>query len=121
MTLALLEVVTSDAWPNINPVILSEHVNCAGAIAEYFLACAAKVLEMGGGLNRSDRRVLRKIARDKAEYVDAKWINSTFSGRSRPQAEAIKAMLMRLSEAQVLVGSKDGVYQVNPHAWELRV
>lgn len=121
MTLALLEVVTSDAWPNINPVILATHVNCAGAIAEYFLACAAKVLELGGGLNRSDRRVLRRIARDKTESIDAKWINSTFSGRSRPQAEAIKAMLMRLSEAQVLVGSKDGVYQVNPHAWELRV
>ncbi len=121
MTLALLEVVTSDAWPNINPVILAEHVNAAGAIAEYFLACAAKVLEMGGGLNRSDRRVLRRIARDRTEFIDARWINSTFSGRSRPQAEAIKAMLMRLSEAQVLVGSKDGVYQVNPHTWELRV
>ena len=121
MTLALLEVVTSDAWPNINPVILSEHVNAASAIAEYFLACAAKVLELGGGLNRSDRRVLRRIARDKTESIDAKWINSTFSGRSRPQPEAIKSMLMRLSEAQVLLGSRDGVYQVNPHAWELRV
>jgi hypothetical protein len=121
MTLALLEVVTSDAWPNVNPVILAEHVNCASAIAEYFLACAAKVLEMGGGLNRSDRRVLRRIAKDRTESIDAKWINSTFSGRSRPQAEAVKSMLMRLSEAQVLVGSKDGVYQVNPHAWELRV
>ena len=121
MTICLLEVVTSDAWPNVNPVILAEHVNAAGAIAEYFLACAAKVLEMGGGLNRSDRRVLRRIARDRTESIDAKWINSTFSGRSRPQAEAIKALLMRLSEAQVLVGSKDGVYQVNPNAWELRV
>lgn len=121
MTLALLEAVTSEAWPNIQPVILAEHVNAAGAIADYFLSCAAKVLEMGGGLNRSDRRVLRRIARDRTEFIDAKWINSTFSGRSRPQAEAIKAMLMRLSEAQVLVGSKDGIYQVNPHAWELRV
>lgn len=120
MTLALVESVATAASPKKQIVILAEHVNAAGAISDYFLSCAAKILE-SSGLMKNDRRVLRKIAKEKVDFIDLKWLNSVFSSRNRPQPEAIKSMLKRLTEARILLRADDGRHQVNPNAWELKI
>ena len=119
MTLALVDSVLN-TWPNPRPMIREYHVNSAAAFADYFLANASKVVESAGGLRRNDRRVIRKISKDRPESIDRVWLNGVFNGRNRPEPEALDGILDRLFKARILIGQPGGGrYRVNPNAWGL--
>jgi len=122
LTIALYEQVVNEPTVNRYPVINADHVQAAGAIADYFLACAAKVVESCGGLRGTDRKIIRRIIKTGDSQIDSKWLNNTFSGRYRPSPETLKAAIKRLTEAGVILGETEaGVYQVNPKCKTLSI
>lgn len=118
MTFALVDAVQSEQWPNTNPIILAHHVNSAAAVAEYFLGGASKILESMGGIRKNDRRVIRKIMKDRPQTIDRVWLNGLFNGRTRPEPEALDRIIERLAKACILLGQPaGGQWRVNPNAW----
>ncbi len=121
LTLALVDAVLNSCT-NPRPVIRGSHVIAAAAVADYFLGCAAKILESMGGLRRNDRRVIRKIVKDRPENIDRAWLNKVFPGRIRPKPDVLDEILNRLIKARIIVGQPaGGRWRVNPKSWGLTV
>lgn len=126
MTLALLEAAnTSPHSPGVvktMPIIRAKHVNAAGAIADYFLACASKVVEHCGGMRPIDRRIIRKIIKTRSAEIDSVWLNNSFSGRNRPRPETLKSIIDRLAEARIILRETEaGRFKVNPNVFNVNM
>ncbi|MEI7923571.1 MAG: DUF3987 domain-containing protein [Planctomycetota bacterium] len=129
LTLALAELgselpaALNQAVSNGSPIVRVKHIENAVSIADYFLACAGKIVAGGGGMQSSDRRIIRRIGKNRIQWADAAFFNSSFNSNYRPSPSDLEKSVKRLFKANVLLGawSPKGPYKVNPKGWDLEI